>query len=364
MKIVLLVDSLGFGGAQRQIANLAVELKKQDEDICFLRYRDDDFYLPLLRANGIEPITVKGKSPLQKAIRIRKTIRSLSPDAVISFMDASNIYAGFSAIGKHRWQLFISERVANEKSFCGFRAKLLKKFQGRHADKIVCNSKCAEQLWKDHFPKYAAKLEIIYNIINVPPVQAEYSSDGKCRILIAARYEPVKNVVGLIQAVSKLKKEEQKRLEIHWYGKANVVKDGKSEFEKGNELVAQLGLSDCVFLHPATNEIYPLIAKTDFIGLFSFLEGLPNSIIEGMSYQKPVIMSRVSDYSVLVDETNGFLCDPHDADDIAQALHSAIGTSLDERKTMGKRSFEKIRGLCSCTAVMQKWNELLKRQDK
>ena len=364
MKIVLLVDSLGFGGAQRQIVNLAVELKKQGDDVCFVRYREDDFYLPLLNENGIEPITVKAKNSIQKAFKIRKVIRSMSPDAVISFMDASNVYAGFSSIGKHKWKLFISERVANEKSFAGTRGKLLKGFQGRFADKIVCNSKCAEKLWRDRFPKYAEKLKTIYNIIDVPPVETEFSADGKCRIMIAARYEPVKNTVGLIKAVSKLEKVERERLEIHWYGKANVVKDGLSEFDKGNELISQFGLSDCVFLHPATNEIYPLIAKTDFIGLFSFSEGLPNSVIEGMSYKKPVIMSKVSDYDVLADKTNGFLCNPNDTDSITEALRGAIAASPEERSGMGEISYNKVCRTCSRAAVMQQWNEILRSKEE
>lgn len=359
-KIVLLVDSLGFGGAQRQIVNLAVELKKQGDDVVLMRYRKDDFYLPLLAVAGIKPITVSAKNALQKMWRIRKAIRSFSPDAVISFMSASNTYAAFASVGRHKWKLLISERIANEKSFAGIKSKFLKRFQGKHADKIVCNSKAAEKLWRDHFPKYAAKLDTIYNVIDVLPEKTGFSSDGKCRVLVAARYEAGKNVSGLIQSVSKLEKSERARLEIHWYGKANVVKGERSELDKGSELVKALGLSDCVFLHAATSEIYPLIAKADFIGLFSFLEGLPNSIIEGMSYKKPVIMSRVSDYDVLVDEKNGVLCDPNDPDSIAQALMKAVNTTAEGRIAMGERSYEKIRQLCSREAIMQKWNEILR----
>lgn len=360
MRILLLVDSLGFGGAQRQIANLAVELKKRGNDVLFVRYRKDDFYLPLLDAVGIEPITVSAKNPIQKVLRIRKTIRSLSPDVVISFMDASNIYAGISSIGKHRWKLFISERVADEKSFSGAKHKFLKRFQGKHADRIICNSKTAEKLWRDNFPKYSEKLDTIYNIIDVTPADISFSDDGKCRITVAARYENDKNVLGLIKASAKLSKSDRERLEIHWYGKENVVEDDMSELNKGNELVRTLGLLNCVFLHSEISEIYNVVAKTDFIGLFSFLEGLPNSVIEGMAYKKPVIMSRVSDYTVLVDEKNGFLCDPTDTDSIAQALKNALNTTAEERKAMGERSYDKIHRLCSRESVMQKWNEFLK----
>lgn len=359
MKIVLLIDSLGLGGAQRQIANLAVELKKQGHQVSFVRYRKDDFYLPLLTAHSIEPITIEGGNLLERAMEIRKAIRKIAPDTVISFMNASNVYACFASIGRRSWKLLISERVANENAFLGWRGRLLKWFQGKYSDQIVCNSKCAEELWKKHFPQYSSKMKTIYNIIDVPPIETEYSTDGKCRILVAARYEHEKNISGMIEAVSLLTPAERERLEIHWYGKANVVKDGLSDFEKGKALVKELGLSDCVFLHPATDQIYPLIAKTDFIGLFSFAEGFPNSIIEGMSYKKPVIMSRVSDYSVIVDEENGFLFDPNVSEDIAAALRCAIHTTHVQREAMGRCSYEKIQKKCSVAAVVDQWNALL-----
>ena len=41
MKIVLFIDGLGFGGAQRQIVNLAVELKRGGHEIEFLCYNRD-----------------------------------------------------------------------------------------------------------------------------------------------------------------------------------------------------------------------------------------------------------------------------------------------------------------------------------
>lgn len=359
MNIALLVDSLGFGGAQRQIVNLAVELKKQGHKISFLRYRRDDFYLPLLNENGIKPITIEEGNLLVRAWRIRKMIHALAPSTVISFMDAPNVYACIASIGQHPWRLLISERVANENAFLGWRGRLLKWFQGKYSDRIVCNSKCAEELWKKYFPQFSTKMNTIYNIIDVPHIKTEYSTDGKCRILIAARYEPVKNVSGMIEAVSLLTPAERERLEIHWYGKANVVKDGLSDFEKGKALVKELGLSDCIFLHPATDQIYPLIAKTDFIGLFSFAEGFPNSIIEGMSYKKPVIMSRVSDYNVIVDEENGFLFDQNVSEDIAAALRCAIHTTHAQREAMGQCSYEKIQKKCSVSAVVEQWNALL-----
>ena len=44
MKILLLIDSLGSGGAQRQMVTLAALLKQRGQEVSFLLYADDGFF--------------------------------------------------------------------------------------------------------------------------------------------------------------------------------------------------------------------------------------------------------------------------------------------------------------------------------
>ena len=48
MKIILFTDSLGAGGAQRQLVGLAKLLKDVGEDVSILTYHKDEFYAPFL----------------------------------------------------------------------------------------------------------------------------------------------------------------------------------------------------------------------------------------------------------------------------------------------------------------------------
>ena len=361
MKIVLLADSLGFGGAQRQIANLTVELKALGHKVVFMRYYEDDFYLPLLQKAEIAPITIQSNSVWQRLRKIRKQIHKEDPDFVISFDTTPNFCACFAAIGKHRWKTIVSERVAQRSGFCGKRAKLMKGMQARYADAIVCNSKCAQKLWEEYYPQTAGKLHTIYNIIDVPQMESQTPQDGKCRLLIAARYEVVKNLKGLLKAVMLLTPEEREQLEIHWYGNENAVVGAESVLQNGKRFVDENGLENVVFLHPATDKIHEKMAGVDFISLFSHIEGLPNSIIEGMSLKKPVVMSKVSDYDVLVGEENGFCCDPKSPEDIAEAIRKAIRTTPEQRREMGLRSYEKIKNVCSREAVIAQWSKLIEK---
>jgi len=359
MKVALLIDSLGFGGAQRQIVNLAVELKALGHDISVVRYHKDDFYLPFLQKAGIELITVATDGVFSRLLQIRKVIRSIAPDVVISFMGTPNFCASVASIGRRSWKLIISERVAKNSNFQSPKARIMKKVQALCADAIVCNSKAARDMWAHYYPGTASKLAIIYNIIDVPALQGQPIQDGKCRILIAARYEPVKNLQGLLQAILLLSDEERKKLELHWYGNENVVVGGESVLLSGKRFVTENGLTDTVFLHPATDQIYSHMVESDFVALFSHAEGLPNAIIEGMSLRKPVIMSRVSDYDVLVSPDNGFCCDPASTEDISRVLRNAIHSTPEQRRIMGQYSWDKVKKVCAHDAVVAKWNDLI-----
>ena len=75
MRLLCFIDILGSGGAQRQLVNLAVGFKKRGCDVSFLAYHADDFYLPLLRDNGIRLDLIEEKSYLRRLFACRRFIR-------------------------------------------------------------------------------------------------------------------------------------------------------------------------------------------------------------------------------------------------------------------------------------------------
>ena len=143
MKVVFLIDSLGSGGAQRQMTNVACLMKKRGIDVSFVVYADADFFLPALQQAEIPVQKVQAGSYVQRILQVRKALRKSGADTVISFMTVPNIIACLSAIGKKKWKLIISERSCDERVFGGIKGyayRMLSVF----ADFIVCNSEKAE----------------------------------------------------------------------------------------------------------------------------------------------------------------------------------------------------------------------------
>lgn len=362
MKILFLIDSLGSGGAQRQVVTLSRFLTDRGHDVSILVYAEEDFFEPQVRENGVRVIKLSVTNILKRICAVRKAIRQGGYDAVISFLDTPNFLNNLSAISRNRtWKVITSERSNKEAMMRSRRGRIFGWFQ-RCSDAIVCNSHNAEAMWLRYYPQYKDKLHTIYNAVEVPKGDTQYipKRNGKLHLVVAASYQYLKNPIGLIRAVALMDPYSQEQLRVDWYGQtyvSNLEKD--LAYQEALSLIHVHKLSNIIHLHEPTKEINCKMKEADFVGLFSQLEGLPNTICEGMMLGKPIIMSRVSDYYVLVDERNGFLCDWDNELSIKEALERALQLTADEILDMGANSYSRAQKLFDPSKVVQQWEQLI-----
>lgn len=358
-KIILFIDNLGSGGAQRQIVNLAILLKKRGYDISVLIYADQPFYKGLLDEQGIPIHLVSAKGYLKRIIKIRKYLRSSAQDVVIAFLETPGFIANISKIGGVRWKLITNELSAKKSTFINKKNRIYNLFE-RFSDAKVCNSVNALRLWEQHYPQYTDKYCVIYNPVIIPHnnLASIIEKENKRCLVIAASYQELKNPLGLIEALRNLDIEVRSKLEIHWYGRIEVTIGNTKIYEEACKRIKDYQLQDCIHLHSETNEIYKIMAKSTAVGLLSKVEGLPNTICEAMMLGKPVIMSRVSDYDVLVDG-NGFLCDPSSCESIGAALCDFVNASNQQLKVMGEKSRDLAEKYFTPDKIVQQWIDLI-----
>lgn len=359
MDILCFTDSLVSGGAQRQLVNLAILLKREGHNIRFLVYRDIPFYKHYLDEEGIALEVIKCNNYLKRIAKIGKYLRHYNGDIVISFLETPNFLSCLAAAGKHRWKLITNELSAKDSSFVGIRNKIFKWFE-RYSDWTVCNSKNAEKMWIEHYPQYRNRISTIYNpilLLNVNRNNEKVGSIGKRNVLIAASYQYLKNPVRVIEAVSQLDDSYKQCLHIDWYGRKEPSKGEVEAAIEAEGLIKKYHLEETISLHEETKDIYQQMQLSDAVGLFSELEGLPNAILEGMALRKPILMSKVSDYEILV-TTNGFLCDPFDVSSIRECFKNFLDCSDAELKKMGDESYEKAIRMFSPNVIISQWNNL------
>lgn len=360
-KIVLFIDNMGSGGAQRQVVNIAILLQKSGYCVRVLVYQHIPFYNSILDRYKIPIDLVKSSSNISRIIKIRKYLKKCMPDVVIAFMETPCFIACLSKIGLVKWKLITTERSAKLATFTSRRNRFYNLFE-RLSDAKVGNSENAIKLWRKYYPQYSEKYLVIYNVISVPEeyinLKKKYLSSGKLQILVAASYQELKNPIRVIEALKLIPKDIRKKIQIDWYGRAEVTTGNTEIYDKAFQLINRYNLSDCINLHGETDEIYRLMAESDVIGIFSTVEGLPNTICEAMVIGRPVIMSKVSDYNVLVSD-NGVLCDPINIESIKAAIEKMISLSANELECLGRASKRKADKLFSEEVIAKQWMKLI-----
>jgi len=364
-KIILFIDNLGSGGAQRQIVNLAVLFQQYGYDVSLLVYQNMPFYQHYLDEQKIPVVVIESRNYVERLLAVRRYLRRSDADAVITFLETPGFIGCFSKMGGAKWRLITNELSAKLRTFTARRNRIFNWFE-RFSDAKVCNSENARGMWRKYYPQWDHKYRCIYNPVimsrEFPKLAQQHKRGDRFVITVAASYQGLKNPLRVIEAVHLLPKELQDQLLVVWHGRAEVTTGNTQVYDEAVASVEKYGLRECMHLKQETNQIYEVMANSDAVGLFSEVEGLPNTICEGMMLGKPIIMSQVSDYAILTDG-NGVTCDPFSVESIRDAIARLLAFSQDEIAEMGKTSAEKAQKLFAPESITAQWVAVIEGQD-
>lgn len=302
MKVLCVIDSLGSGGAQRQMVGLAKGFNAVGHEVSFLVYHDEPFFEKELLDSSIHVYKILERRYFLRVLKIRQFIRRGNFDSILSFLEVPSLICEISMLPCKKWLLIVGERNADPAILNSFRSRLFRYFHFL-ADFVVGNSNENIKLIKRVNPLLSKKkLKVIYNQIDISKWQSNSkpSNSALFNLTIVARHEYQKNLIGLIKAVSLLTDDEKKRLIINWYGGTRTDKSK----DEGLEKISQLSLQRIFNFWPETSDIKSKMEEAHAIGLFSHYEGLPNCICEAMILGKPVVVSNVSDLPFFLNDRN------------------------------------------------------------
>lgn len=355
-KILCFIDSLGAGGAQRQLVGLAVLLKEQGYDVTVMCYHDQRFYVDELLSKGVPYIYLKkAERSSTRFWHVARYIRRIKPNVVLSYLETPSICACVAHIFNHKFKLIVSERNTTQRT--GFNEKI-RFILFKMADFVVPNAYAQADYINNTFPFLERKVVTIPNFVDLqyfsPPLKRQRSDVPE--IIVVATIWESKNTLGFIDAVASLK---EKRILFHvsWYGKDATHLD---YFEQSNQKIKQLGLTDYIELKEKTTLIKVKYQMADFFCLPSFYEGTPNVICEAMASGLPVACSDVCDNSRYVEEgINGFLFNPHDTESIKVALERMLDLKDIDYNSYCRTSRERAEKMLSKETFVQSYIKLL-----
>lgn len=331
---------MGSGGAQRQMTCLLAALSSKGHDVhLLLYYRQFQHFLPEVHAVGVEPIYVDSSTKLGRIWAVRRAIRRLQPDCVISYLNSPNILAALSSPGLRRIPVIVSERSLDIDGVT--KANRLRFNIFRLVDQVVANSESQAQFIRQSFPFLASRVTTIRNCVSLPQMPSVRKSiHSPRRIVVGASVNPAKNVLRFIRGVAEASQVlPPQSFVVDWFGN-NFFQDGKptaaSEYYlQAIQLVRSLNLQNIFFFHSAVNDLPDRLVNYDAACLPSIFEGCPNFICEAMAAGLPILSSQIGDIPEITGQTCGWLFDPNNESDIANQLIRFVRSDAEELQQMG-----------------------------
>lgn len=358
MKILLFIDNLGAGGAQRQLVGLAVMLKQQNYDVKVCTYFPHDFYKTYLDENNVQNEIISGADETKRRIiAVRSYFKKEHPDWVIAYQETPSLVACMAKLLGGKYRLIVSERNTTQRIGLNEHVRF---FLYRLADAIVPNSYSQEEFLRRHYPWMSKNLHTITNFVDLKKFHfVRHDRRIFPEVLVAATIRPSKNTSGLILAASILK---AKGLNFHisWYGYSDEFQVYYDECET---LIRDHGLVDFVSLFPKTKDIHRKYQEADYFCLPSFYEGTPNVLCEAISCGLPVMVSDICDNGYYAQEGfNGVLFNPLSPEDIADAIYKLMSQDNISYQAYRRNCRNIAENLLSEEDFLKKYLNIIERQ--
>ncbi len=375
MKILHLLASANFGGAEKNLLNLIPYLKKKGCDIYVSFGKGgvllDDFIKSGAKVNIISPyiLNYKNFSNLWKGIyNLFLLIKQEKIDLIHSHLPVPHFVAGVLKILTkipiithiHGYEIFNKKEFVDLKvpNFLkvSYTNAIMSRFFLPISDRIITITKGSLKALQKR--KFISKEKLCYipNGISITPIDPkERSINRSYNFVSLGRLVEQKNYSFLIEVIKDIPKDFDYKLYIA--GDGPLYNHLKKTIECYN-------LTDRVFLLGYVEDVYKILRKGHCFILPSVWEFFPISVLEAMSVSLPVIASNVGGMEDLVDHgENGFLCPVNDKEKFLESMIYLI-KNKEKALQMGEKGFQKVKKFFSISKIADKifdvYTEILK----
>lgn len=339
--LLFVIDSLGSGGAQRQMVTLARGLHQAGHRVEFFVYHAENFFLKELQAAGI-PIHLHGKRyrfSFGPVLALRALLRARSFDILLAFLDTPSLYAELASIGVAGPRLVVSERFMFLPSGLSLQARAMQQMH-RFADAITVNSHHQRDRMNARYPWMRKKTHTIYNGYDLDEFRPRPSGsvfNHDLKLLAVASVSPKKNSLNLARAVKICAEEYRVKVVVDWIGRYDAQGEGRVAFERTAAYVQEAGIASQWRWLGERHDIPDQLANCDALVHPSYYEGLSNAICEALCCGRPVLAGHVCDHAYLVQPgIRGLLFDPSSPESIAQCIWEFYRLDPSKRSGMGR----------------------------
>jgi glycosyltransferase involved in cell wall biosynthesis len=328
MRIVLVISSLSCGGAEKVATALANHWVREPNEVMFILFDEETQspFFPLSDRVEIEYLGLlcpsagirEGVGNNRKRIQgLRQTIRAAKPDAVISFMDRTNVTTLFACFGLPI-PVIVAERNDPARNDPGLVWRLLRRVTYRWAHAVVVQS----EGFRNYFgPTLKDKVVVIPNPVLKPRYEKKNDNfNSKSPMILAiGKLHRQKGFDTMLKAFAELApKYPQWSIRILGEG---ALRDELSD------LAQKLDIADKVKMPGQVNDVGAYIEAAALFVMPSRYEGFPNALCEAMAGGLPVIVTDCSPSikEIVQDGTNGIVVPVNDSAALNRKMDELMG---------------------------------------
>lgn len=325
-RILVLIKGLGLGGAERLIADAAPVWDRGsfDYQVAYVLPWKDQLVAPIANS-GIDVTCIGGPRGMDPSTRtrLRRLINAAQPDIIHAHLPSAGILARLSTsvplvytehniAGSYR----VPTRLLNRLTY------------SRNQAVIAVSGPVGESLAS--YPGPGPR--VIPNGISVgdrpgdaDSVRSELGIDeGGPLVVHVGNIRPHKGHSNLIRATSLLAAQLP---DVHVVSIGAEKEPG--DLERVREEARSMGVDKHIRFLGRRSDARRFLAAADLVANPSDFEGLPVTLLEAMSYARPVVATDVGGVSkVVIDERTGLLVPPRDATALAAAIERAVTDPL------------------------------------
>ena len=358
MKILFVISSMHYGGAERVLSVISNALSRRGHEVCIYMTNTTNPSVYHLDENITlygEPKLTNVKGSVKKTVeivrRLRKFVFEYIPDIVVPFLIYNSIYSSF-ALAFTRYPVVVCERNDPNRidgKNAGKIHFLLRDIAFQLAKGAVFQSEGA----RAYFPKSVQKKSaVIMNPIDIKVSRNDMKSTRDKKIVTVGRFVEQKNHKLLLSAFKEIA-SEYPGLTLEIYG------DGPNKEDIVN-YAHDIKLYDNVVFAGNVSDVAERIKNAAIFALTSDYEGMPNALAEAMALGIPCVSTDCSPGAarmLIKDQVHGLIVPCNDIEALACAFKKLLSDPA-YSESLGQNAMY-VNELLNVDAIVSQWETYL-----
>ncbi|MBL1140654.1 MAG: glycosyltransferase family 4 protein [Proteobacteria bacterium] len=362
MKLVYIINTAGFGGAEIHVLNLARDMVQRGYQITVvfllqeIRGGADSLETKFIET-GADVVYLKSYClrDVGRWLSLTKLLCQIRPDIIHSHLPRSDLAASIAKVifPDVKWICTLHDTYTRDK-FAGHKILSLIRWNWQRADYIIAVSKHVQEWGAQFFTFPKHRTRAIYHGVqfNKTPQSIKKSSRESFKIGCLARFEKRKGIETLVRSMVKVIKN---------YPDAQLLLAGSDPTGYSNTikmLAESLNVKNNVKIQGFCKKPLEFLNDLDVFAFASSSEGFGIVLIEAMSVRKPIVASDIYPINHIVQQgISGLLVEADNDDLFADALIELL-SDPEKCQSMGENGYQRLINEFSLEKSMNKTHDL------